>query len=292
MSLAFDQLIAVMERLRGDFGCPWDKEQTRESLKPFLIEEAYEVLEAIDSKNKASFCEELGDLLFQVVFHAQVAKEKGEFEMDDILNGTIDKMTRRHPHVFAPSGGENQPRQQASLRPLVAVKTTSLPKTSGPTSQEVLSRWEEMKRKERATDSSVLDGVPKILPSLLRAHQVQAKASRVGFDWKTPEAAFPKIEEEMLEVKEALATGNQDALEAELGDLLFSIVNVSRLLKINPEEALRKMVNRFIERFKKMELAAGEKGIASLSLEEMDILWEEAKIKPLHPPLLSGNLQA
>lgn len=253
MSLAFDQLIEVMSRLRGDAGCSWDKEQTHESLKPFLIEEAYEVLDAIDSKNNDSFCEELGDLLFQVVFQAQVAKERGEFDIEDILTKTTDKMTRRHPHIFAAEA------------------------TGYLTSGAAIARWEDIKRLERKPDSSVLDGVPKTLPALLRAHQVQAKAGRVGFDWKTPEAAFFKIEEETREVKEALAEGNRDHLEAELGDLLFSIVNVSRLLKVNPEEALRKMVNRFMERFKKMERAAGEKGIASLSEAEMNLLWEEAK---------------
>jgi len=253
MSVAFDQLITVMARLRGEKGCPWDKEQTHESLKPFLIEEAYEVLDAIDSQNKASLCEELGDLLFQVVFHAQVAKERGEFDIEEILKGTTHKMTRRHPHVFAEE----------------AIKSVTASATIG--------RWEEIKRKEREPNSSVLDGVPKTLPALLRAHQVQAKAGRVGFDWKTPEAAFFKIEEETREVKEALESGTHEALEAELGDLLFSIVNVARLLKVNPEEALRKMVNRFMERFKKMELAAGEKGMAPLSEEEMNILWEKAK---------------
>ena len=253
MSVAFDQLIAVMVRLRGEKGCPWDKEQTRESLKPFLIEEAYEVLDAIDSQNKTSLCEELGDLLFQVVFHAQVAKELGEFDIEDILKMTTDKMTRRHPHVF--------------------VDEVIKPVTAG----AAIGRWEEIKRKEREPGSSVLDGVPKALPALLRAHQVQAKAGRVGFDWKTPEAAFFKIEEETREVKQALASGNHAELEAELGDLLFSIVNVSRLLKVNPEEALRKMVNRFMERFKKMELAVGEQGMASLSEEEMNALWERAK---------------
>ncbi len=254
MSIAFDQLVAVMARLRGEGGCPWDQEQTHASLKPFLIEEAYEVLDAIDSDNKASFCEELGDLLFQVVFHAQVAKERGAFDIEEILKTTTDKMTRRHPHVFV---------EAATGAPV--------------TSDAVLGRWEEMKRLERAPNTSVLDGVPKELPALLRAHQVQAKASRVGFDWKTPEAAFFKIEEETREVKEALASGNPAELEAELGDLLFSIVNVARLLKVNPEEALRKMVNRFMERFKKMELSAGQAGMAALSDDEMNRLWDQAK---------------
>jgi tetrapyrrole methylase family protein/MazG family protein len=263
MSLEFDRLIAVMERLRGDAGCPWDKEQTHVSLKPFLIEEAYEVLDAIDSENHRSLCEELGDLLFQVIFHAQVAKERGAFDIDAVLKETTEKMTRRHPHVFTPVEDRGE-------------KTHSEPLSA----DAAISRWEQIKLKEKSEHGgrkSVFEGVPKALPALLLAHQVQAKAGRVGFDWKTAEAAFPKVEEELQEIKEALSSGNQKAIEAELGDLLFSIVNVARLLKVNPEEALRKMVNRFMERFKKMEIASGDTGIAALSIEEMDHLWEEAK---------------
>ncbi len=264
MSIAFDQLVEVMKRLRGEGGCPWDREQTPESLKPFLIEEAYEVLETIDSGNKQLLCEELGDLLFQVLFHSEIAKEKGEFDIEMVLKLCADKMTRRHPHVFAAAPAGAGP----------------LPADAAPTAKEVINRWEELKKqegREKGNPKSVLDGVPKTLPALLRAHQVQAKASRVGFDWKTPQEAFPKIEEEIQEIKAALTEGDPEALEAEVGDLLFSIVNVARLLKVNPEEGLRKTVTRFTERFKKIELAAGDAGIASLSLEEMNRLWEEAK---------------
>ncbi|MEK7747697.1 MAG: nucleoside triphosphate pyrophosphohydrolase [Nitrospirota bacterium] len=256
MSAEFDRLINVMERLRGDAGCPWDKEQTHVSLKPFLIEEAYEVLDAIDSQKPSSLCEELGDLLFQVIFHAQVAKERGNFNIEAVLDKTSEKMIRRHPHVFSPGG--NAPRS----------------------ADAAIGQWEHMKLKEKQENGerkSLFDGVPKALPALLLAHQVQAKAGRVGFDWKTAKDAFPKIEEEFQEVKAALSEGNTAQLEAELGDLLFSIVNVARLLKVNPEEALRKMVNRFITRFKKMEAAAGESGIESLSTDEMEALWEQAK---------------
>ncbi|MEK7703183.1 MAG: nucleoside triphosphate pyrophosphohydrolase [Nitrospirota bacterium] len=256
MSVEFDRLIAVMAKLRGDAGCAWDKKQTHQSLKPFLIEEAYEVLDAIDFEKEPLLCEELGDLLFQVVFHAQVAKERGAFDIEAILKGTTEKMTRRHPHVFSPE------------------QNTTL------SADQAIGQWEQMKLKEKRASGerkSLFDGVPKGLPALLLAHQVQAKAGRVGFDWKTAEAAFPKIEEEFQELKAALAEGDAAHLEAEIGDLLFSIVNVARLVKVNPEEALRKMVNRFITRFKSMESAAGESGIESCSIEEMERLWEEAK---------------
>lgn len=259
MSEAFDQLVAVMERLRGEGGCPWDREQTPETLKPFLIEEAYEVLEAIDSGKAEPLCEELGDLLFQVLFHSRIAKEKKEFDIEDVLKTTTEKMTRRHPHVFSPEGEPGAPLE----------------------SKTVLARWEEMKKKEgrNRARKSALDGVPKPLPALLRAHQIQARAARVGFDWKTPGPVFAKIEEELQELKEAVDQGVASRVEDEMGDLLFSIVNVSRFLKVNPEEALRKTIQRFTDRFQSMESEAEKSGtpLGSLSLEEMDRLWESAK---------------
>ncbi len=276
MSSAFDQLVTVMSCLRGPEGCPWDRKQTSESLKPFLIEEAYEVLEAIDSPDKTLLCEELGDLLFQVLFHSEIAKEKGEFDIETVIKTSINKMTRRHPHVVMP----------ISNGPTFIKEEDRLEASSQLTPEEVINRWEEIKRqegREKGNQKSVLDGVPKTLPALLCAHQVQAKAGRVGFDWKTPQAAFSKIEEEIREFKEEMDKGPSllseasEALEAELGDLLFSIVNVARLLKVNPEEALRKTILRFIGRFKKMERAAGEAGLSSLSIEELNGLWEEAK---------------
>jgi tetrapyrrole methylase family protein/MazG family protein len=260
MSEAFDQLVAVMERLRGEGGCPWDREQTPETLKPFLIEEAYEVLEAIDLGKAEPLCEELGDLLFQVLFHSQIAKEKKEFDIEAVLKTTTDKMTRRHPHVFASEGQNGAPLE----------------------SKTVLARWEEMKKKEARNRArkSALDGVPKALPALLRAHQIQARAARVGFDWKTPGPVFAKIEEELQELKEAVTEGAASRVEDEMGDLLFSIVNVARFLKVNPEEALRKMIDRFIGRFQEMESETEKTGVSfgALSLEEMDELWESAKL--------------
>lgn len=259
MSEAFDQLVAVMERLRGEGGCPWDREQTPETLKPFLIEEAYEVLEAIDSGKAEPLCEELGDLLFQVLFHSQIAKEKKEFDIEEVLKTTTEKMTRRHPHVFSPEGENGVPLE----------------------SKTVLARWEEMKKKEgrNRARKSALDGVPKPLPALLRAQQIQARAARVGFDWKTPGPVFAKIEEELQELKEAVDQGIASRVEDEMGDLFFSIVNVARFLKVNPEDALRKTIQRFTDRFQSMESEAEKRGtpFGSLSPEEMDRLWESAK---------------
>lgn len=259
MSEAFDRLVAVMERLRGEEGCPWDREQTPETLKPFLIEETYEVLEAIESGRAEPLCEELGDLLFQVLFHAQIAKESKYFDIESILEATIDKMTRRHPHVFA-----KDPAHQAPLD-----------------SKTVLARWEEMKKREERNRSrkSALDGIPKSLPALLRAQQIQARAARVGFDWKNPGPIFDKIEEELQELREAVREGMASRIESELGDLLFSVVNVARFLKVNSEDAVRGTIDRFTARFQKMESAAEQQGktLQSLSPEEMDRLWEEAK---------------
>ena len=259
MSKTFDELVVLMERLRSEGGCPWDRAQTPETLKPFLIEEAYEVLEAIESGQAEPLCEELGDLLFQVLFHAQIAKERGEFDMEAVLSTSLEKMTRRHPHVFAPDQTQSAPLD----------------------SKTVLARWEEMKKKENRNRSrkSALDGIPRQLPALLRAHQIQARAARVGFDWKTIEPVFGKIEEEFQELHEAAAEGAAARIEAEVGDLLFSVVNAARFLQVNPEDALRGTIHRFIDRFQSMEAEAEKRGVSlnSLSLGEMDALWEKAK---------------
>lgn len=259
MSKSFDQLVALMDRLRAEGGCPWDRAQTPESLKPFLIEEAYEVLEAIEAGKAEPLCEELGDLLFQVLFHSQIAKERNQFDIEAVVKTSLEKMTRRHPHVFSPEQSEAPPLDQ----------------------QAVLSRWEEMKKKEDRNQSrkSALDGIPRQLPALLRAHQIQARAARVGFDWKTIEPVFGKIEEEFQEVRIAAAEGVPARIEAEVGDLLFTVVNAARFLKVNPEDALRGTIQRFTDRFQMMESEAKQRGVSldTLSLEEMDALWEKAK---------------
>lgn len=265
MSKEFDQLVTVMTRLRGEGGCPWDREQTHTSLKPFLIEEAYEVLEAIEDGRAEPLCEELGDLLFQVLFHAEIAREKERFDIEDVLRTTTEKMTRRHPHVFLEKKENHQTED------------------GFPDSKTVLARWEEMKKKEPGNRDrkSALDGVPKSLPSLLRAFQIQHRAARVGFDWKTLDPVFSKVEEELRELREAVSEKDEKKIENELGDLLFSIVNVGRFLKVSPEDGLRGTIQRFSNRFKKMETAVEEQGVqlASLSLDEMNRLWEAAKLE-------------
>jgi tetrapyrrole methylase family protein/MazG family protein len=258
-----------MARLRAPDGCPWDRKQTHDSLKPYLLEEAYEALEALDRGDEAGLKEELGDVLLQVLFHAQIAAERGAFTIEDVADRLGEKLVGRHPHVFGPRG------------------------EGGPTgAEEVVARWEEIKRDERRRDgraASALDGVPKTLPALLRAYQVQARASRVGFDWTKGEEVLAKVEEEVLELRDALArdaqgdTGGRrapgDRVEAELGDILFSLVNLARFLRVNPEEALRKATNRFVERFLFIEAAAAKAGrkVEELGPPEMDELWEAAK---------------
>lgn len=254
MSKGFNRLVKIMERLRGPKGCPWDKEQTRKSLKPFLIEEAYEVLESLDEEDPKKIKEELGDLLFQILFHAQIAKEKGEFDINEVINASIKKMVERHPHVFA--------------------------KGSVKDAREVLINWEEMKRKEKK-GGSILEGVPSQLPALLRAHRLQDRAARVGFDWKHVDQVFEKVEEEMAEFKEAFKEKKRKRMEEELGDLLFALVNIARFLEMNPEDALRKTISRFISRFRYIEESIMKQGrsMKGVSIDEMERLWQEAKKK-------------
>jgi tetrapyrrole methylase family protein/MazG family protein len=250
----FVELMTVMARLRGDAGCPWDREQTRESLRPFLIEEAYEALEALEAGEPAAIREELGDVLFQVVFHARIAEERGEFAMGDLLDALTAKMVRRHPHVFA--GG------------VVSSAT------------EALAQWEAIKQAESgSTRRSALHGIPRRLPALHRAQRMQHRASRVGFDWPSAGEALDKVREEVAELAEAIAGGDPTAIDAELGDLLFAAVNVARLAGSDPEAALGRTVERFRRRFQLMEEAADERGreLRAMTLEEMEQLWTDAK---------------
>jgi MazG family protein len=253
----FNALVRIMERLRADDGCPWDREQTRQTLKPFLIEEAYEVVEAIDEGDPKQIMEELGDLLFQVVFHAQVAAERREFTIGQILAATADKMVRRHPHVFGDS--------------------------TASTTREVLEQWEALKHAERhavaTAPVSALDGVPRELPGLLRAQRLQDKASRVGFDWPEISGVTAKIEEELDELREAMSSAAPEEIEQELGDVLFSLVNLARFLNLNAEDALRKSITRFAARFQYMEEALQRDGreLKAVGLEEMERLWQQAK---------------
>ncbi len=247
-----DELAGVVDRLLGPGGCPWDQAQTHESLKKYLLEEAYETLDAIDSGSSDSLREELGDLLLQPMMHAQMRKLAGEFDIDEVARGITEKLVRRHPHVFGDLSVED--------------------------ADEVLRNWDKIKQGEKGGEpQSILAGVPRGMASLLRAHEVSKRAVRVGFEWPNLEAVFHKLREEESELREALSTGSQERVESEIGDLLFTVVNIARWLKVEPEEALRKMLNRFTARFMHMEEAAGQ-DLRNLSPAEWDQLWEEAKL--------------
>jgi tetrapyrrole methylase family protein/MazG family protein len=243
-----------MERLRSPDGCPWDREQTFQSLIPFLVEEAYEVVEAIELEDDGKLQEELGDLLFQIVFLAQMAREKGRFEMKDIISASHDKMVRRHPHVFGDKPAKN--------------------------AKEALSRWRSMKEKEKARDkeTSVFEEVPHQLPAIMRAQKITGRASKVGFDWDNVTDILRKVEEEIGELKDALEDGEKIQIEDELGDTLFAMVNLGRFLEIDVEHSLRKATNKFVARFDYItENIEKKKDITKASLEEMEALWKEAK---------------
>jgi len=251
----FERLLAIMARLRGPGGCPWDREQTPSSLKPYLLEEAYEVLDALDARGE-HLQEELGDLLFQVVFHSQIAAERGEFTMNDVLRRLNDKMVGRHPHVFGDASVESP--------------------------REALAQWEALKQREAAEAGrtrSVIDGVPRTLPALLRAQRTQAKAARVHFDWPDPTAAWSKVEEEVQEAGAAIVSGDRARIKDELGDVLFSLVNVARLASMDAEDALTGAIEKFRRRFTHMEaeLSARGKSVANVSQEELEESWQAAK---------------
>jgi MazG family protein len=264
----FERLVAVQARLRAPDGCPWDREQTHQSLRTYLIEEAYEVLEALESGDDAKFAEEMGDLLLQIVFHSQIAREEGRFTVSEVIREIRDKMIRRHPHVFG--------------------------KTRAKDSAEVLRNWEQIKAEERRSNGSkgdakagegdakgvsLLDGVSRALPATLEGFQLTRRASRIGFDWDDAGGVFEKLQEEAEELKEALKEKEQSRMEEELGDLLFAAVNLSRFLKIDPEIALKKANAKFSKRFRTMEGLARKNGgeFKDLPREEMEAFWETAK---------------
>lgn len=255
-----DDLLEIIRILRQPYGCPWDKEQTHKSIRKDFIEETYEVIEAINKEDTELLKEELGDVLMQVVFHAQIETEEGRFNFSDVCDGICKKMIVRHPHVFANDNAE--------------------------TSDDVLVKWDEIKKKTKnqKTQSSVIESIPKELPALMRAQKVQKKAADVGFDWDDISGAFDKISEETQEVKEALRSGDKEAVLDEMGDLLFSCVNVARFAKVDSEEALTHTTEKFITRFKIVESLAAERGIdmEQASLEVLDELWDEAKKQGNH----------
>ncbi len=250
-----NDLVDIVEILRSPEGCPWDREQDHKSIRRDFLEETYEVIEAINKDDRDGLLEELGDVLLQVVFHTQIEREKGSFELSDVADGICKKMIERHPHVFGDVNAE--------------------------TSEQVLENWDVIKKqtkKQKSQTESMLS-IPREFPALMRADKVQKKAAKVGFDWDSVDGAFLKVSEELAELKEAVLMGDQDNVHEELGDLLFSVVNVSRFIKVDSEEALTGATDKFIDRFSKVEQMATERGLdmKETSLEELDKLWDEAK---------------
>ncbi|MBI3949241.1 MAG: nucleoside triphosphate pyrophosphohydrolase [Acidobacteria bacterium] len=258
--VTFETLVQLAATLRGPIGCPWDKEQTYQTVGPMTIEEAYEVLEAIEGHDTEALRQELGDLLFHVVFYSQMAKERGDFTIDDVISYVYNKLVRRHPHVFGD--------------------------VDASTADEVLRNWEAIKKAEKAERSpeeppSLLGGVSAKIPALLEAYQLTERASRVGFDWASAPQVMDKVEEEIRELKEAMAEPPPDKqrIKEEIGDLLFVVANLARLLEVDPELALRAANRKFKQRFRHIELQLHKRGrtLEESTLEEMDALWEEAK---------------
>lgn len=249
----FEDLVAIMAKLRSPDGCPWDNEQTHETLKKYMLEEAYELIESIDAKDDKAIIEECGDVLLQVVFHARIAEEEGRFTIDDVVKKICDKLISRHPHVFGDRDAHS--------------------------AEEVLRNWETDKKKEKPERESILDGIPIHLPALMQAHRIQERVSRVGFDWQQIEEVFEKFEEEWQEFREARSEEHRQKVEEELGDLLFALVNVARYVDVDPEQALAKTNRKFSRRFNYIERQTKQAGktLDDASLEEMDAFWEEAK---------------
>ncbi len=253
---SFRDLIDVMEKLRSPEGCPWDRKQTHESLLPYLLEETYEVIDAVKKGKDEDLREELGDLLLQIVFHSQIAKERGVFDIEDVVDSIVRKLINRHPHVF----GDRED-----------IKTA----------EDVNREWEKLKEKEGKKKESLLDGIPESMPALERAYKLQKKAAKVGFDWEGFEGIKEKLIEELSEIEEELKRGDREKLEEEVGDFLFMAVNLARFLGVHPEIALRRANEKFEKRFRYMEKRAKDKGkeLKEMSLDEMETLWQEAKGK-------------
>lgn len=255
MHFDISDLLEIMHILRSPGGCPWDIVQTHKSIRNDLLEEAYEAADAVDTEDSAALCEELGDMLLQVVFHSEIAASDNEFSFDEVVNGICKKLVYRHPHVF----GE----------------------VKADTPEKVLDNWDKLKKAEKGqeTYTDTLKAVPKAFPALMRAAKVQKRASKAGFDWKYTEEAFKKLPEELNELEEAVSEGNSDAVFEEFGDLLFAAVNVARFLKINPEEALAKATDKFTSRFEKVEREVIKQGsdMKELSLDELDEIWDKVK---------------
>lgn len=252
----FEELRQVIETLRSPNGCPWDREQTHLSLRKYLLEESYETLEAIERGDPSALCDELGDVLLQIMLHSQIASESGAFDIGDVIANLTAKMVRRHPHVFGDVSVEG--------------------------AADVVRNWEAIKAEERtgAKPRSVLDKIPREYPALMKAMEVSKRAVKVGFEWERIEDVWGKVEEELAELRQASESGDPDAIRDELGDFLFTVVNVARWLKTDPEEALRRMLDKFSDRFRYMEARLAEQGrpMEEVPLKELDALWEEAKL--------------
>ena len=253
----FRSLVRIMARLRSENGCPWDQKQTHQTLRPYLVEETYEVLEALERRDDEDLCEELGDLLLQIIFHAQIASEENRFDIEDISHAICKKLVRRHPHVFGDTKVSN--------------------------ADEVLINWEKIKQKEkkRKSQKSILDSVPQAMPALLQSYRIQEKVAQINFDWKEIKEVFAKIYEELDELGEALKEEDNSKIEEELGDLLFTIVNLSRHIQISPEDALRRSNKKFMERFRYMECSLKLKGKSweQTTIKELNDLWNDSKKK-------------
>ncbi|QPJ62639.1 MAG: nucleoside triphosphate pyrophosphohydrolase [Candidatus Nitronauta litoralis] len=253
---AFSRLTSIVDTLMSEGGCPWDLVQTRESLKPYLVEETYETLEALDGNQPEKIVDEMGDLLYQILFHSKISENRGEFNITDVIENLSEKMIRRHPHVFSKKSETDTP-------------------------EKVLHQWDEIKKQEKGNQNqkSVLDNVPKALPGLARAQKLQKKAAKQGFDWDQVEDVIAKLDEEVEEFKEAFRDDDTPHMTEEMGDLLFVIVNLARYKKIDAEEALRGTSNKFIKRFQHIEQEVAKRGktLKETSLEEMERYWQEAK---------------
>ena len=256
----FQQLVSIMARLRGDGGCPWDREQTFDSIKPYTLEETYEVLDAIDRRDWPGLAEELGDFILQAVFYARMAADQGLFDIDDSLDAIIHKLIRRHPHVFGDQSAE--------------------------TPGDVKRIWGEVKAAEKKQkgepEKTLLGAVPRALPALMEAQQIASRAAGVGFDWENPDQVIEKLHEELAEFADARRGGNHDRLEDELGDMLFVLVNLARFVKVDPEQALRRTSAKFRARFGHIERKLAERGkkLQEAGIDEMEALWQEAKTRP------------
>ena len=251
----FKKITKIVDTLMSENGCPWDKIQTRESLKPYLVEEVYETLEALDSNDPEQIKDELGDLLYQILFHAKISENRGEFNIQDVVECISKKMVRRHPHVF----------KEGTLE----------------TPEQVVTQWEEIKKQEKISTlrKSALDGVPKHLPGLLRAQKLQKKAAKHGFDWDKIDDVFDKLDEEVTEFKEAVLSGKEIDMTAELGDIIFVLVNIAKFKNIDAEEAVRATNNKFIKRFQHIEAEVAKSGktLKETTLEELEQHWQDAK---------------